>query len=214
MNGSFRFKEHEIGVFNTKFADDACLNFSKNCHLMGMTMGEFSLIDLIHSVLKKSGPADVLIATWSAGIKDAHQVKWMIDTDLIKSIRFLTDHSFVNRQKRYAASITDLFGAENIRTSEMHAKFVTIKNKDYDITIVSSMNLNANRTCETFAIYENKNITDFYNEFASHHFENMNCGFEKSSAIVNRCITQYFKERDGEKNIKPSESKSKHWSEL
>lgn len=214
MKSNFRFKQHEIGIFNTKHADDVVKGVCKNSHIMGLTMGNFSLIDLIHSTLKKVGASDLTIATWSAGIKDAHQVKWMRDTNLIKSIRLLTDHSFVNRQKKYAASITDLFGAENIRTSEMHAKFVLIENSDYKITIISSMNLNANKTCETYAIYEDGEIFDFYKSFTSHHFENMDDGFERSGAIVSKCVNDFFKKHEQESDIAVGANKSKHWSQL
>jgi len=50
-----------------------------------------------------------------------------MDSDLITDIKILTDHSYKNSAKKYAASIEDLFGIENIRTSEMHAKFVLIE---------------------------------------------------------------------------------------
>jgi len=213
MVGNFRFKQAEIGVFNTKISDECLSSFAKNCNIIGLTMGEFSLIDLIHSTLQKTGPADVYIATWSAGIKDAHQVKWMVESNLIRKICLLTDHSYVNRQPKYAASITELFGAENIRTSEMHAKFVVIKNDDYDVVIISSMNLNANRTCETFAIYEDKKISDFYMSFVEHHFDNMGDGFEGSSAIVNKCLKSFF-DKQQSKAFKTTDNQStKHWSE-
>jgi len=213
MQHKFRFKKAEIGVFETKNADLAVEGFSKDCNIIGLTMGNFSLIDLIHSALKKTGTADVYIATWSAGIKDAHQVRWMLDSSLIKRICLLTDHSYVNRQSKYAASITELFGAENIRTSEMHAKFVVIKNDNYDVTIVSSMNLNANRTCETFAIHENKEVTDFYFNFVEHHFKNMDDGFEGSSAKVNACLKSFFNKLDAKSDSKIAAT-AKHWSEL
>ena len=211
MTGNFRFKAAEIGLFNTKYSDDAVVGFDKGCNIIGLTMGEFSLIDLIKSTLQKTGPADVYIATWSAGIKDAHQVKWMVDSKLINKLCFLTDHSYVNRQKKYAASITELFGAENIRTSEMHAKFVVIKNADYNVTIISSMNLNANKTCETFTIHENKKVTDFYMGFVNHHFDNMQDGFERSSSIVNKCLKSFFEKEQTQ--AKPEQS-TKHWSEI
>lgn len=208
MKSNFRFKKAEIGLFNTASSDDVVKSLCNDCHIMGLTMGKFSLIDLIKSILDKVGPADLTIATWSAGIKDAHQVKWMLDTNLIKSIKILTDHSYVNRQKKYAASIENLFGVENIRTSEMHAKFVLISNGSYKITILSSMNLNANKTCETFTIYGNEQIYNFYNEFIDHHFENMKDGFERSSAVVNRCLNSFFS-----KEVKAELIQKKHWSE-
>ena len=159
---------------------------------MGLTRGKFSLIDLIHSILKKVGKADVICTTWSAGIKDAHQCAWMLDTGLINSFTLVTDHSYATRQKKYAVAISDLFGDENIRTSEIHAKFVLIKNDDWNICIRTSMNLNANKTCESFEIDDCKEIYDFYYNFVKHTFENTPEGFEPRSWVVNKALNAYF----------------------
>jgi len=177
-------------------------------------MGQFSLIDMIHSILKKTGPADLYIATWSAGIKDAHQVRWMLDNDLITGIRLLTDHSYVNRQAKYAMSIEDLFGKENIRSSEMHAKFVVIKNAQFSVTILSSMNLNANRTCETFTIYEDHAITDFYMRFIDHHFDNMREGWERSSSVARECVESFFSNQAMDVPKPKATHAPRHWSEV
>ena len=134
----------------------------------------------------------------------------MMDTNLIKNIKLLTDHSYVNRQKKYAASIEIVFGAENIRTSEMHAKFVILNNENWKVTIISSMNLNANRTCETFIIYEDDKIHDFYHGFITHHFDDMGDGFEGSSVVVGKSLKKFFDDRN---EVKPAE-KTKHWSEM
>lgn len=211
---NFRFKKAEIGVFQKDAADCATEGFAKGCHIIGLTMGQFSLIDMIHSILKKTGPADLYIATWSAGIKDAHQVRWMLDTDLIRRVRLLTDHSYVNRQAKYAMAIEDLFGKANIRSSEMHAKFVVIKNDEYSVTILSSMNLNANRTCETFTIYEDAAITDFHLRFIEHHFDNMRDGWEKSSSVVRECVEEFFVKQALDSPKPKATYASRHWSEI
>lgn len=188
----FRFKKAELGYFSDKDSDIAIYCFEKGCRILGLTDGKFSLIDLIYSVLKKTGRANVVIATWSAGIKDAHQVKWMIDTDLINDFKILTDHSYKTRQKKYAASLEDLFGIENIRTSEMHAKFVLIENSEYKVAIRSSMNLNANKTCELFEMDEGHEIFDFLKNYVEHTFENMEFGFVESSTKVSKCVESFF----------------------
>lgn len=212
---NFRFKKAEIGVFQQEGADAATAGFAKGCHVIGLTMGQFSLIDMIHSILRKTGPADLYIATWSAGIKDAHQVRWMLDTDLIRGVRLLTDHSYVNRQSKYAMAIEDLFGKANIRSSEMHAKFVVIKNEQFSVTILSSMNLNANRTCETFTIYEDAPIADFYLRFVEHHFENMRDGWERSSSVARECVESFFaREAQGGNIPQRTSYVQRHWSEV
>lgn len=209
MNSNFRFKQAEIGVFKSANSDLALNNFAHGCRIVGLTNGHFSLIDLIYSVLKKTGRARVVIGTWSAGIKDVHQVKWMMETDLISDIKLLTDHSFKARQKKYAASIEELFGLDNIRTSEMHAKFVLIENEKYKIAIRSSMNLNANKTCELFEIDEGDEIYNFLMEFVLHTFENMEKGFIKSSIKVNKCVKKFFDKKDNTQDKLPQ-----NWWEL
>ena len=209
-----RFKKADIGVFAQASADSATAGFGPGCHIVGMTMGQFSLIDMIHSVLCKTGPADLYIATWSAGIKDAHQVRWMLDTNLIRGVRLLTDHSYVNRQPKYAMSIEELFGKANIRTSEMHAKFVVIKNEAFSVTILSSMNLNANRTCECFSLHENAEITEFHLGFIMHHFANMRDGWERSSSVARECIESFFAQQTVKSPAPAATYAPRHWSEM
>lgn len=188
---NFRFKKAEIGVFsgNAKTPVDKII---KNGRVLGLTDGKFSLIDLIYATLQKIGKANVIVCTWSAGIKDANQVKWMLDTNLIDSFTIVTDHSYVTRQKKYALAIEDLFGKENIRTSEVHAKFVLIENKDWKICIRTSMNLNANKTTETFEIDEDSEIFDFYYNYIKFIFERQGDGFEPRSWVVNKTTTDFF----------------------
>jgi hypothetical protein len=164
----------------------------KDSRIIGLTRGQFSLIDLIYSILQNTGPADVICATWSAGIKDANTVKWMVDSNLVTNFLLVTDHSYVTRQSKYAVQLTELFGKDNIRTSELHAKFCLISNDEYKICIRTSMNLNANRTCESFEIDEDFVIFDFYHDFIKTTFGEMPKGFTPDSSVVNRALDRTF----------------------
>jgi hypothetical protein len=203
---NFRFKKADLGIFESKNSDLVVSGLDKGCRIMGLTRGNFSLIDLIYSVLKKVGPADVSCVTWSAGIKDIHNVKWMVDSHLINKFTLITDHSYKTRQKKYVASIEDVFGVENIRTSEIHAKFTLIKNSEYSVTIRTSMNLNANKTCESFEIDEGEEIYKFYNSFIQFVNDNQKPGFISSSRTVNKTLDAFFKTKQ--------ENAIKGWSEL
>ncbi len=202
---NFRFKKAELGVFNTKNSDHVVEGLAKGSRIMGLTRGEFSLIDLIHSILKKTGSAHVICTTWSAGIKDAHQVSWMINSDLIRTFRLITDYSFKKRQAKYAASIEELFGLDNIRTSDIHAKFLLIHNEGWKVTVRTSMNLNANKTCESFEIDEDPEVFDFYMNFVEETFGTMPSGFVESCYTVNVALDKFFKEQ----NTPPQ-----HWSQF
>uniref|UniRef100_UPI004048E4B7 hypothetical protein n=1 Tax=Roseivirga sp. TaxID=1964215 RepID=UPI004048E4B7 len=189
---SFRFKEAELGVFSTSEVSMVLKSFGTGKRILGLTQGHFSLIDLIHGILQKTGPAHVACCTWSAGIKDAHQVKWLLDTELVRSFKLLTDHSYKTRQSKYAVTIEDLFGKENIRTSETHAKYTLIHNEEFKVCIRTSMNLNANKTCETFEIDEDDEIFNFYMNFVEHTFGTMPKGFESSSFKANKSLNKFF----------------------
>lgn len=203
--GDFNFKEAELGLFASAGTENIAAKLSKGCRVMGLSMGRFSLIDLIHCVLQFTGPADVSVTTWSAGIKDAANVRWMLDTDLMKSFRLITDHSYVGRKTKYIIPITDLFGKENIRTSRVHAKFVLIGNDNYRFCIRSSMNLNANGTCESFEIDENREIYEFYNAFVDHHFGTQKEGFTRSTATVMATLGKHFQQEE------PVEAEGINW---
>lgn len=205
---NFRFKQSEIGIFNSGAKQISDL-IQPNCRVMGLTQGNFSLIDLIYEILQKIGKSDIICTTWSAGIKDAHQVKWMVDTNLINSFKIITDHSYATRQKTYASSLDELFGKENIRTSEIHAKFTLIENENYKIVIRTSMNLNANKTCENFEIDDSQEVFDFYMSFINHTFQNMSDGFTQSSKTVAECVDAYFHKS---KVVKVSDKPADDWS--
>lgn len=171
-------------------ASDVVKPLQKNSRIIGLTMGHFSLIDLIHEILKKIGGGDVVIATWSAGIKDVNNIAWMVSTDMIKNLLLITDHSYVNRQKKYALQIAELFAPENIRTSEIHAKFVVISNANWKISIRTSMNLNANKTCETYEIEEGEESFNFYYNFAMSIAKEMPKGFTADGSVVDLALNR------------------------
>lgn len=188
----FRFKQSEIGVFSDN-ADAVVRHLSSSKRIIGLTDGSFSLIDLIHSLLKKFGKSNVIVSTWSAGIKDVNQVRWMLDTDLINDFKIITDHSYCTRQAKYAGEIERLFGKENIRMSESHSKFVLIESEKGEfITVRTSMNLNANRTCENFEIDVCKKIYGFFMSWCDAHFEDLKAGFVAEQRKVLAVSRDFF----------------------
>ena len=100
----------------------------------------------------------------------------------------------MTRQKKYTVTLDDLFGRENIRTSEVHAKFVLIQGGGFYFVIRTSMNLNANRTCESFEIDEDKEIYDFYNSFVDLHMKAQKQGFVEFSTVVENTLGLFFED--------------------
>ena len=129
-----------------------------------MTNGEFSLLDAILVLLERTGPADVAISTWSAGLYDVEVANRFMNTGLIRSIRFVLDVSFRNNggSRGYSSLLMDMFGEECIRTTRTHAKFVTITNETHKLSISSTANLNENKRLEVFAFSDDPERAAFY----------------------------------------------------
>jgi len=126
-----------------------------------LTFGQFSLTDALVSILDLTGPADVVISTWTAADADLERSAQLIESADILNFRMIIDPSFQGRRPKYTAHMRALFGDECIRTIKSHAKFLIIRNKNWDIVVRTSMNLNGNPRLENIEVSENKEFADF-----------------------------------------------------
>lgn len=186
---SFRFSASDIGVFSSSAAP-AVAGLSRGGSVVGLTDGSFSLIDILREILTKTGPADVVSATWSAGIKDLTNVEWMLTSHLIRSFRLVLDRTYPRMRRKYVAPIDELFPPEVIRTSDIHAKFLLVGNEEWSVTVLSSMNLNANRRVESFQIIDNPEVYEVFHSFVEDLFkdkaEGLDCSFQRAREHMDR----------------------------
>ncbi len=126
----------------------------------GLTMGQFSLLDLIEATLDITGPAHVLISTWSAGFYDVERAEAFRSDGRMLSCRFIMDSSDKRGQAK-GTDVADLFGDDSIRTTRTHAKFVVVHNDDWHVVIQSSMNLNLNPRSEQFSMMDDPTTAEF-----------------------------------------------------
>jgi len=134
--------------------------------VIGLTKGQFSLLDLLRAVLAQTGPAHVCVSTWTTGIRDAENAMFLLDGGQMLSFRLLTDRSFAARQAKYCARIRQIFGDNAIRATRTHAKFATIRNDTWSVCIRSSMNLNRNPRFEQFDLDDDPEICAFFQAHA------------------------------------------------
>lgn len=129
--------------------------------LFGLTKGQFSLTDMIVAILEKTGQADLSISTWTAANGDVSRMLELLRSGQIRSCRWLVDLTFVRRCPQLMAEIRAKFGADAIRVTKTHAKFCTIVNKDWQIALRSSMNLNQNPRMESFQVGHDPSLCQF-----------------------------------------------------
>ncbi len=173
-------------------SDLALKNFGKENRAVGLTNGLFSLISLIRSTLKITGPANILVSTWSAGFYDAEEINSLLSSGKIISFKLILDRSFKTRQSAYSVHITKLFSESNIRTTDNHAKFVLIYNDEWTVCIRSSMNLNENKRCENFDIDNDFEIFSMFKTFADELFEKQQPGIIEGRKIVDPVFADLF----------------------
>lgn len=133
---------------------EAVADLVHGCRIIGFSKGQFSMIDLIKSILEKTGPAHLTLSTWTAGIRDTDNVGFMTEAGDLLSARFITDSSIARRKQAadYCETVTKVFGVDSVRLTKTHAKFALLHNDSWSIVLRGSMNLNRNPRWEQFEI--------------------------------------------------------------
>lgn len=142
-------------------ARDALSDFGRGLETYCLTFGQFSLMDAVEAILEKTGPANVAISTWTAGNADISRSAAHLHDGNIRSMRFVADCSFGQRQPGYLAELVRLFGSDAIRTTRTHAKFVVITNDEWAVAVRTSMNLNENPRLECIEVSDDPALAGF-----------------------------------------------------
>jgi len=126
-----------------------------------LTYGQFSLIDAMVAILDQTGPADVVISSWTAADANLEQTANMIEAASILSLRMIVDRSFRTRQPAYFRRMRELFGVDCVREIRSHAKFLVITNARWQVVVRTSMNLNENPRFENIEISTDSAFAEF-----------------------------------------------------
>lgn len=135
------------------------LNHNEAIHCL--SLGNWSMHNLIEYVLLQTGPADVQIMTWS--IKNA-AVQSLLQLREQGQILELTC-VFDNRVKAMCPEAWQL--AENnidCRLTKNHSKVTIIKTPDWSISIVASANMTYNPRIEAYVITEDLPTANYYGQ--------------------------------------------------
>ena len=164
--------------------------------ITGITNGQFSLIHLLAHILDEIGPADVAISTWTMGIYDSAQCQEWVLNERIRSIRFILDPSMFGRRVELSGRLLEAFGVDAFRAVNTHAKFATLGNDDFKITVRTSMNLNPNHRLENFDISEGPELYDYFVGLIDEIFERFPVGGEETTQST-RYFSQILAEHEG-----------------
>jgi hypothetical protein len=168
-------------------AREAIGELTPGCRLIGLTKGQFSLIDLIRAVLEQTGPSDLTISTWSTGIRDADSIQWLRETGSVRNCQLLLDYSFPQMRagRGNAVAVVEAFGAARVRVARNHAKFALLRNEAWDVVIRSSMNLNRNPRLEQYDLDEDRELAEWFAAVVEQLFQDTPEGLQPTMREVN-----------------------------
>ncbi len=181
-------KPDALDMLPNQSARRAVHAFRKGGRLVGMTHGQFSLLDLLAAPLKKTGPAEVWLSTWTAGIRDAKAATMLLERGTIAELRLLVDRSFASRQPAYCAAVRRMFGDYAVRCTRTHAKIALLRNAEFDVAVRSSMNLNRNPRFEQYDVDESPELCEFFVA----HFEEMAAEMPKGPTVPTSEVDAVF----------------------
>lgn len=166
-------RKRDVRVAKASNAREAVGVLTPGAEIYILTYGQFALLDAIVEILHQTGPARVVVATWTAANADLSRMEQQLSTNagLITDLRWIVDRSFATRQPAYCAKMRELFGDQCIRTTRTHAKFVTIRNDHWSLAIRTSANLNENPRMESLEISDDDALCSFLENVADDLFD-------------------------------------------
>lgn len=133
------------------------------------TRGAFDLVQLVLYILKQTGPADVVISSYSISESTLKTLRKMVDKGEITSIRFLIDNRVRSiSPKPFDVMIHSFPGC--YRCLALHAKVALISNSEWKISVIGSQNATHNPKLERGIIHTDPNIYAFDEEILNDEF--------------------------------------------
>jgi hypothetical protein len=114
------------------------------------TGGKWSNHHLLQYLLEKTGPADVLLTTWTITEAPVRVMQQLLEAGTIRSLTMLTDDRIRSRCAQAWQLMQSL--PATIHLSKCHAKVTAVINEHHGILVVSSQNFTNNPRIEAGTI--------------------------------------------------------------
>jgi len=129
--------------------------------------------DLLWRILKRTGPADLCISTWSMGRYVADQFIKKYDKGLFTSAKFLMDTRCKANSKTPIYVLQHKF---DVRLCRIHAKIILLKNENWRLTAITSSNMQRNSRIEIGCVFTDELTFDFHNKWFNYVYDNIPTG--------------------------------------
>ena len=123
---------------------------SRGLHLVGVTLGRWSIADAVDVIIDQTGPADVAVCTWAVGSNEVRISREWIDAGKVTGFRLMADGCVLSNMADRVPVLRDELGAERVRFIRNHSKFAVVRGGKFDAVFRGSLNRNENIRNESF----------------------------------------------------------------
>ena len=132
--------------------------------------GAFNLIQLVTYILKQTGPAHVLLTSYSIAEDSVHVLHKKVEKGEILDVRFIID----NRVKSMSPKPFDVLAGcfpGCYRCRAIHAKVALVYNDDWKVTVIGSQNATKNPKLERGIIHTDERVFNFDLKMLEYEFD-------------------------------------------
>jgi hypothetical protein len=130
--------------------------------VIGLTYGQFGVIEMLDAILDVTGPAEVVLCTWRIGAEDCEAVARFKRSGRCTRLRAIFGTGAGLRGGAARDAIPVAFEPDEVRMATTHAKFAMVRAGAWRIVIRSSMNVNRNTRWEQFDLDDDPEIFGWF----------------------------------------------------
>jgi hypothetical protein len=134
------------------------------CRRIGLTFGQFGILELLAHVLRHTGRAEVDLVTWSMRPSDAQTVADWTQRRKIDRLRVLFGTGANIKKHNESTLLPSLFAPDQVRFGNVHAKWFRVKADGWHVVCRSSMNVNRCVRWEQFDLDDNDQIGQWFED--------------------------------------------------
>lgn len=132
--------------------------------------GKWSTHELLSYLLSITGPAELLISTFSIGEIAISTLYSLVKSEKITKLEILIDYT-AKKHRLELLNFASNLGA-NIRIASNHSKLLLIRNQEWTITVVGSGNMTPNPRYEAGVIFTHADVFEQYHGIISDIYKN------------------------------------------
>lgn len=132
--------------------------------------GAFNLIQLVAYIIKQTGPAHVLLTSYSIAEESVQVLHRKVEAGEILGIRFIIDNRVRSMSPKPFDVLARCFPG-CFRCRAIHAKVALVYNDEWKITVIGSQNATRNPKLERGIIHTDEDVFNFDKKILEHEFD-------------------------------------------